>query len=370
MKPYSSIFGTAEIIMPKYIPVPNDLDLRKVVVIHRHGDRAQIAKSLGERYPESAELTKKWHSLLPSERLLRGMLLAGNPGDATVLTKDEYVDVTKTVYNGLDKTRLPYAQLTEVGSIQMSLVGTELRERYVENLIPSELHTANDHIYCRTTNMCRTSQSLRSLLVGLYDIDPDMHTTGSTTTNIHPSALEQLPTIHTRPYEEETLAPRGTMAMLNRRASVLPPNTAPSILHPHEYAEFEARTRRLLGFNAGATDGAATTTTSSTTSTTATTATGGGSTTHHRINWATVMEVLHCHRSHGIEHIKGFSDEDLQKAAKISAWNWGVLYKVYRHNLTLSCLNFFVCDSFLSLFCSLFCAVLILFVHLSDFYGV
>lgn len=184
----------------------------------------------------------------------------------------------------------PYAQLTDLGSQQLVSVGKELRERY-NHILPRKIDEARNGIFCRSTNTCRTGQSLRSLLVGMFDIDPD-----AAPDEIKPASLQHLPRIHVRPYTLENLYPQGGgPAMIHRRSQIYPPGLEERVLPG--YATDEARAQDLFRFA-------------------------------DKVNWVVVMEVLKCHAAHNIKHIKGATLEDLETAEQISAWHWGVLYKV------------------------------------------
>lgn len=269
-----------------YKSIPTDMDLKSVVVIHRHGDRSQISRSLGTRYPESRTLASAWSKLLPTERSCKAMLLAAQPGDA-VARNGDIIAVDDTLYGGWDRINKPYGQLTDLGSQQLVSVGKKLRERY------STLLTgiARNDIYCRSTNTCRTGQSIRSLLVGLLNINPDEHDS-----NIKVSSLQNMPHIHIRPYALENLYPQGGgPAMIQRRSQVYPPGLEERTLPG--YAKDVARAQELYQFA-------------------------------EKVNWVVVMEVLNCHSVHCIEHIKGVTSADLETATRLATWHWGLLYKV------------------------------------------
>lgn len=277
-----------------YSPVPRDLDILNVLVIHRHGDRAQLSKTLGSKYPISEKVTSIWNSLLPTERTRRAMLLAADPAEEMIVIDDQ-IDLHATLYAGWDNVHYPYAQLTEVGANQMIEVGKELRKRYLcSDVFPTaQVEDLHRSIYCRSTTMCRTSQSLRCLLVGLCDIDPDQ--LGEE--NIRPVKLRGLPRIIKRPFEEETLFPQGgSSAMIERRNVIYPPELIRNSIP--EYVKFESRVKDTLGLPG-------------------------------KVNWATVMEVLHCHSVHNIKHFDDcITPADIEKATEIAAWHWGVLYQV------------------------------------------
>jgi hypothetical protein len=225
------------------------------------------------------------------------MILAAHPGEALSLQGDS-VSVKDTIYGGRDKQNKPYAQLTELGSQQLVSVGKILRQRYAD-LLPDTINDASSALYCRSTNTCRTGQSLRSLLVGLFDVDPDQYED-----EIKPSSLNHLIRIYTRPYELENLYPQGGgPAMVHRRTEVFPLGTEERLVESYE--QHHARAQELFQFE-------------------------------DKVNWVVMMEVLNCHAVHNIKHIKGATQEDLDKATEISAWHWGVLYRVRRYLFLIS----------------------------------
>ena len=269
-----------------YKVMPSDMDLKSVIVIHRHGDRSQISRSLGTRYPESESLASVWTKLLPTERSCKAMLLAAQPGGALAKNGDT-VNEHETLYGGWDQINRPYGQLTELGSQQLVSVGKKLRERYSALLTG----TAKNDVFCRSTNTCRTGQSIRSLLVGLLDVNPDEHDS-----TIKVSSLQNMPHIHIRPYALENLYPQGGgPAMIQRRSQVYPPGLEERTLPG--YATDVTRAQELYSFA-------------------------------EKVNWVVVMEVLNCHNVHNIEHIKGVTPEDLETATRLATWHWGLLYKV------------------------------------------
>eukprot|EP01032_Pedospumella_encystans_P024575 gene24575-27792_t len=213
------------------------------------------------------------------------MLLAAQPGGAVAKNGDT-VNEQETLYGGWDRINRPYGQLTDLGSQQLVFVGKKLRERYSTLLTG----TAKNDIYCRSTNTCRTGQSIRSLLVGLLDVNPDEHDS-----NITVSSLQNLPHIHIHPYALENLYPQGGgPAMIQRRSQVYPPGLEERTLPG--YATDVKRAQELYRFA-------------------------------EKANWVVVMEVLNCHNVHNIEHIKGVTPDDLETATRLATWHWGLLYK-------------------------------------------
>ena len=61
--------------------------LLRVVVIHRHGDRSQIERSAGPKYPESEHVTTSWLSKMPSQEIRELLLRADVFGQHSSLWK-------------------------------------------------------------------------------------------------------------------------------------------------------------------------------------------------------------------------------------------------------------------------------------------
>lgn len=288
-----SMMRSTSSIAAKYAPVPSNKQVEKVVVIHRHGDRAQIAQGLGTRYPRNEQVTESWLRTLPTESTLKRLILSAAPHPSVVLQNSvlDSADFKAILYCGWDKINYPYAQLTEVGVQEMIDVGRELRCRYIPALLATD-STLESALYCRSTSMCRTGQSLRSLLVGLLNLPPC-----SPETTISTHALKSLPSIHIRAHEGETMYPRdGASAMLRRRNLVHPVGLAETRFA--HYAALETEVKEKLGLPG-------------------------------KVNWEMLMDVLNCHQVHGIAHIlQDLPQDTLEKIKEISGWNWGVLYKV------------------------------------------
>jgi hypothetical protein len=293
-----------------YPGVPGGIEMEKLVVIHRHGDRAQISKTIGgKKRPYSqinSEVTAYWRTALPSEDTLQKLERVASHG----MIKQPYQGTASPVafesdlYSGWDKDNYPYSQLTEVGAQQLMAVGRRLRQRYGHfyhpdtnrPVVPSSLGQANDHLLCRSTNICRTIQSLRSLLVGLFEhefADEEKNRGDS------PSQDEEnWPMIYTRPREYENVFPQvdgDCPAMASRRAIIFPHDLTKKTIPGYE--TIEQRMMEILGYE-------------------------------DRVNWLTVKEVLTCHYVHNIKQIPDIEDEDVHKATEIAGWTWGVLYKV------------------------------------------
>eukprot|EP01031_Cornospumella_fuschlensis_P026317 gene26317-31793_t len=189
LKTLSKAFGSIRKL--PYQPISDQLTLSSVVVIHRHGDRSQISKTLGPNYPEHDKVTSLWRKAMPGEDMKRLMASVafvapakGNTPLPTTSNRDQTDvqdkqcpkadrtasgdELDQLVYSGYDRQQYPYGQLTALGCSQMMKLGQTLKKRY-SGLLDIKRHNAAEKMYLRSSNYCRTLQSLRCLLVGFLD---------------------------------------------------------------------------------------------------------------------------------------------------------------------------------------------------------
>lgn len=278
-----------------YQAIPDHLTLHSVVVIHRHGDRSQISKSLGPKYPEHDSITEAWRNTMPTEDMKRLMLSVAVNAEhkikefpnSDLIHTHTHDDIDSILYSGYDHAHIPYGQLTSLGCEQMVHVGHTLRVRYGKHV---PIHKGAGKMYLRSSNYCRTMQSLRCLLVGLFDAHiPD---TSHTPT---PPILPCIHTIHTK--ADEVIYPPSILPpyMQARKNIIYPPH----ILHQsiHDYKAIHDTYVSITGYA--------------------------------HIPWLTIKEVLTAHTIHKIKHVDGVCDDHLQKIDEMAAFIWGVLYKVW-----------------------------------------
>ena len=115
-------------------------DLKHVIIVMRHGDRAPVSKSIGPNYPHNKEIEDIWRTKIASgtnEELLKGV------------AKLQAVGADDNIYTGRDVGDSPYGQLTDIGVNQLRLLGQKLRKRYlIENKFLPETLTG-EVIYTR-----------------------------------------------------------------------------------------------------------------------------------------------------------------------------------------------------------------------------
>ena len=242
-------------VWPQVVPYR----LLRVVVVHRHGDRSQIERSAGPRYPESDVVTSAWVGKMPGqgtrdllERAARKRVIGGESSIEAGSSND--------LYSGRDAGHYPYGQLTELGVQQMIAVGRSLRQQYWSLLLGEQSSLTTDIVYARSTDLCRTLMSLRALLVGLFDMEQS-------------GIPDTVPVIEARTKTTETLYPdcndTPCPKMKTRQQELLSDDYIPR--HFPGYHELEVKFKALLGYE-------------------------------HRVRWLTSREVLLCQQLHGIEY--------------------------------------------------------------------
>ena len=210
-------------------------------------------------------------------------------------------EIASSLYSGVDHSHTPYAQLTEDGAQQLLAVGRSLRDRYVGTLLPHTIAEASDVMFCRSSNICRTIQSLRSVLAGMYlqSSSSDIKLQNSDGSEHQET---KLPYIFARHKSTETLYPHadGPCAHMTERRVKL--------YHHHLNSTAILRwgtlEKRMIDFMG---------------------------TTHKRIGWLTWLNILDIYTSyeaHGIPFPPGISKNDLENITELVAWTWDVLYEV------------------------------------------
>ena len=228
---------------------------------------------------------------MPSEKTLRLLAAVAQP----IVASDTTLELLrKRLYTGWDFNHVPYGHLTEHGAQQLREVGHELHRRYMGNFLPKRISKAVDHLYCRSTNLCRTMLSLRSLLNGFLVGDQDASTILSGV---------KLPTIFSRLKQQETMYPHADgpcLGMTERRLSLIN-NQYNNASNVPAYANaLEERLKRVLGIQEPLT----------------------------WLMWLNIMDIMICYKTHNVALPRGVSDDDVRLTIEFVSWVWGSLYKV------------------------------------------
>lgn len=283
-----------------YPPVPPEYVLTNVVVLVRHGDRIQITKHFGTAVKESESTERFWKSKLPDESVLRSIAGVARP---SVRIDASWDQLRKKLYSGWDHMHLPYGQLTQLGVNQMKQVGKVIRDRYLGTFIPSKHVDMSEFLYCRSTNMCRTLISLRSLLRGLLIDTLSNHTED----NVYDSANEMynkayIPKISSRYKYQETMYPHADGAcdgMTQRRLDLIKSNYNNATDPPAFHQSLELKMRKVFGIK-GQIDW---------------------------LTWLNIMEILTCFRSHNVPLPRGITEAHVNATNQYVSWMWGHLYR-------------------------------------------
>lgn len=139
--------------------VPSDrttLQLRHVLLFHRHGDRTPERSSAAAKLELSPEHVAFWDSVIATAEQLNALARIGKVVGA---------DPSKPANVSDPDDVRPYGQLTEKGVTDLRSTGRTLRQRYGQLLDPKRPDAG---VYVLSSNFQRTIQSVQSLLLGMF----------------------------------------------------------------------------------------------------------------------------------------------------------------------------------------------------------
>ena len=132
------------------------IQVKRAVVIFRHGDRSPIVPPHGNVLPITSlpEATAFWQSRLPTRETC-GRWANLHP-------------LSSPTQERIDAGSRPWGQLTEVGAYQARDLGRFLRTRLIEQhgLLPNMLNVHN--VRAHSTSIYRAQQTLSNVMLGLY----------------------------------------------------------------------------------------------------------------------------------------------------------------------------------------------------------
>uniref|UniRef100_K1S4N6 Lysophosphatidic acid phosphatase type 6 n=1 Tax=Magallana gigas TaxID=29159 RepID=K1S4N6_MAGGI len=139
----------------------SDLRLKQVQIIFRHGARTPI--HLIPNVEEATYDSKKWKAIYPNTLYDYEVLNVDGGPQPESKYQAHYEKL------GLLKGGCQYGMLTYLGQEQTLNLGKQLRKAYIGKS-PGKLMYDYDPnlVYCRTTNMNRTKDSLRCVLAGVF----------------------------------------------------------------------------------------------------------------------------------------------------------------------------------------------------------
>ena len=264
------------------------LELVQVVVIHRHGDRAPIAKHAGV-FSQTEELENFWTTRLPPQsEIERWGRLNVDPTETHLEKKTS------------EKYSYPNGHLTRLGASQLRRVGAELRQRYMGDLnflpsdLPSETSKISNLIYARSTRVTRTVQSVQNLLLGLYPEDHrPRNTWDSSQGAIHISSQDKAIDFMTGMSERRCPKVKNLIQALDTDMQM-----------PSNYSELLNRLSPVVGASSGTNQGLA------------------GSPSSLIDRWIHLGDIGTCHVAHYITPPLNLSVHDIRSVQKYNAWIW------------------------------------------------
>ncbi|KAL0091912.1 histidine phosphatase superfamily [Phycomyces blakesleeanus] len=137
---------------------PKDLKLKLLQVVHRHGERTPVRRRLEHMFPPI------WN-MCDTNRQLMSTITSMDGLDA----KSQVIGIERIVdrpHQFTADNACYYGQLTNLGRNSMSLLGTRLREIYVDKLgfLPDRYDEKT--IYIRSSDYPRTQESVQQLVAG------------------------------------------------------------------------------------------------------------------------------------------------------------------------------------------------------------
>jgi hypothetical protein len=309
-------------------------DIQRVVVVHRHGDRSQIKKSLGQLVPDSAQLRNFWKSRLPNSDWEAALDSVANiemhhsESDGPVAGNNQ--SVTERIYAGQDIGKFPFGMLTGRGARQLASVGRMLSQRYGKLLLKEANSSQIDSstLYVRSSNYCRTQLSVRSLLLGLFGRADEE----SSSPNL--SHSDSAVTIVTRPRSRETMFPaedHTCSALRTHTARVVKATTLMSAIS--EYESVKGTMEQLLAttskFQVSQTVFPVDNLGCELEVNTSATQTCTAEVSEDRFGWPDIKEVLTCHHVHESGFLPvSVDDAYVSKCTEIASHVWFEKYSV------------------------------------------
>ncbi|KAI9030950.1 histidine phosphatase superfamily [Phycomyces nitens] len=134
---------------------PQGLKLKLLQVVHRHGERTPVRRRLENIVPPIWNLCDANHQMMTTIKSLDGS--PQTIGIDRIVDRPDQLTAENACY---------YGQLTDLGRKSMSLLGTRLREIYVDKLgfLPDRYDEKT--IYVRSSDYPRTQESVQQLVAG------------------------------------------------------------------------------------------------------------------------------------------------------------------------------------------------------------
>ncbi|KAI8097301.1 histidine phosphatase superfamily [Halteromyces radiatus] len=156
--------------LPEYAPVPGDLELVYLQVVHRHGERTPVRSRLEKIIPSTWNLcdaNRAMFATILDFNKSQGRSNDGIPASFVPLQRI----VEKNGMSGNDQVTYPagacyYGQLTNLGRKNMTSLGARLREIYIDKLHYLPDYFDEKQVYIRSSDYPRTQESVQQMVAG------------------------------------------------------------------------------------------------------------------------------------------------------------------------------------------------------------
>jgi hypothetical protein len=136
------------------------MELVRVVVFFRHGDRTPLSRKIGRKNKMKEEEVQFWMSTLPSTKTINH--LDQRIRVVNKLRKQQIHDPVEILHGGI----WPFGQLTKKGLQDMCLKGQQIRNTYASLL--SGVSCPSCEIFVHSTTFWRTIRSAQSIIHGMF----------------------------------------------------------------------------------------------------------------------------------------------------------------------------------------------------------
>jgi hypothetical protein len=266
---------------PPSSPSSTALELRHVLLFHRHGDRTPVLLETGDKLQATDSEKQLWASRIASDAQLERLSRVG-----AVVGRDTTQPPNIAKRRG---AAWPCGVLTSKGVEHMTRKGRALRERYCHLLSMDAATSAdgsvdvNDQVYVLSSSIPRTIESVQCLLDGFFNEEGQ------------PPKVEPV-YVHT--FEKNVLAPEHPIRVFFETESMVSAEVAKrSVSEREETDKLAAQLREILGLPQD-----------------------------RVVPWTAIRDALTCRQAHGLSLPEGLTPEMVAQVHAYDAWQWHALY--------------------------------------------
>lgn len=257
------------------------LELRHVLLFHRHGDRTPVLLETGDKLRVTDAEKQLWASRVASDAQLERL---SRVGVAVGRDASQPPNIAKRRGDAW-----PCGALTSKGVEHMTLKGRALRERY-GHLVSLDAATdadgrvdVNGQVYVLSSSVPRTIESVQCLLDGFLNEEGQP-----------PKAAP----VYVHTFEKNVLAPAHPIRVFFETESMVSAEVAKrSASEREETGKLAAQLREILGLPQD-----------------------------RVVPWTAVRDALTCRQAHGLPLPEGLTPEMVAQVHAYDAWQWHALY--------------------------------------------